>query len=158
MKKLIAICSVFLLVIGATNCSSDDNVVRNEISYDGTWETDKLSYVFGDYKKEHYFHEMGERPNPNSDKPTIVKEYMTIQGENVTLIEVTKDGERLKPVFGKISKEDDKEVIVFDTTNPHYTPRTLLVTPDQFATQYDFTVNMGKNDQTLPVTVTYIKK
>lgn len=148
MRKLIASVLFLSVVVGFTGCSSDDNApIRKKAAYEGTWESDKLRYTFGDREFEHDYSDFGNSPGNQGNEEVVIKEIITLEEDKATLVSVQKNGVELPAVKGEVKDE----VISFEGLENR---KITGATETELALTYDFTM-MG---QTLPVTVTYKRK
>lgn len=149
MKKLVAICSIFALVIGTASCNSDDNdKLRKEFSHEGQWISDSLFYKFGTFEGEHKFLEF-PIVDGQKDGEQVVEEILTLTNKTATLEETTKAGSKLSPAKGEITNK-----VINLIGEKEYNPRTIeAVTDSKLTVIYNIEMRGAK----LPVTVTYKK-
>ncbi len=143
MKKLVAICSIFALVIGTASCNSDDNgKIRTEGSIEGTWYADQVIYEFNGEEHSRNFMEL------RGNDAVTETDRIVVNGNNVTLFEnkIT-DGKETKTT-GTI----DGKLMTFEKYKDN--PRTIVVRNEkELKLKYDFTAREGK----APMTVSYSK-
>ncbi|MEK6451303.1 MULTISPECIES: hypothetical protein [unclassified Myroides] len=141
MKKLVAICSIFALVIGTASCNSDDNnKIRPEGNMEGTWYADQVIYSFnGDNFSRSFMELRGTDAVSETDK-IVIKE------NKVTLFEH-------KIIEGKETQTTgtiDGKLMTFEKYKDN--PRTIITGNDkELKLQYNFTAKEGK----APMIVSY---
>lgn len=141
MKKLVAICSIFALVIGTASCNSDDNnKIRPEGNIEGTWYADQVIYSFNGIEHSRSFMELrGNDAVSETDKIIITKEKAVLFEHKIV------EGKETQTI-GKI----DGKLMTFEKYKDN--PRTIVTGNDkELKLEYNFTAKEGK----APMIVSY---
>ncbi len=141
MKKLVAICSIFALVIGTASCNSDDNnKIRPEGNIEGTWYADQVIYSFNGIEHSRSFMELrGNDAVSETDKIVITKEKAVLFEHKIV------EGKETQTT-GKI----DGKLMTFEKYKDN--PRTIVTGNDkELKLEYNFTAKEGK----APMIVSY---
>lgn len=146
MKKLVAICSIFALVIGTASCNSDDNgEIRVKGDIEGTWYADQAIYYFN-----------GEEHNMNfilfpGDEAVYDTDKLVITDNKVVLYEHKKNIGKETQTTGTI--EDNK--ITFEKYKDQ--PREITRRTDkELRLKYFYTYTSRQGAEiTEPLTITY---
>lgn len=141
MKKLVAICSIFALVIGTASCNSDDNnKIRPEGNIEGTWYADQVIYSFNGIEHSRSFMELrGNDAVSETDKIVITKEKAVLFEHKIV------EGKETQTI-GKI----DGKLMTFEKYKDN--PRTIVTGNDkELKLEYNFTAKEGK----APMIVSY---
>lgn len=143
MKKLVAICSIFALVIGTASCNSDDNAPhRVEGSIEGTWYADQVIYEFNGEEHSRSFMEL------RGDDAVSETDRIVIKDNKATLYEHRILEGKETQTTGSI----DGNLITFEKYKDN--PRTIVIGNDkELKLKYDFTAREGK----APMIVSYSK-